>query len=60
MDKFAERIDSILESGHWAVYTGKGQGSAHIIVDPKSWPKLQRMTKKGLAPKKSNRIAGKI
>ena len=53
---FADRVDRILEDGHWDKYDPKKP--AHFIIDKKSWPKIKKPGDKiKFGPK---RIAGKL
>lgn len=59
--EFLQRVDSILEQGHWKKWDGKEP--IHMIVDPKSWPEYEEMdakTGRSKRRKKKKRIAGKL
>jgi len=58
-DKFANRVDSLLESGHWKAWDGKEP--PRFIVDRDSWAIYSKMDNSGrYKGKKRKRIGGKL
>lgn len=61
MRTFSDRVDNILEAGHWKKWNG--DEPIHFIVEPESWPEYDQMdptTGRSKKKKKSKRIGGKL